>query len=135
MTLRSELRQILAVLFAACLTAMQSASHAAVIPKEFPQKDDSWVEPAPAIVSRGQIGDYPLFASMLQLEGYVTVIFWIDTKGAVKRPLLSEAQPAGLFEASCLDYVRTFKFKPQLRKEDEDPTTRRWSYTCRYVLQ
>ena len=106
-----------------------------VIPDEFPQKGEEWAEPSPKTVSRGPVGAYPVFAELMGLTGSTTVIFWINPKGDVTRPLIHSSEPAGIFEASCLDYIRTFKYAPQVRADSTTPRTRRWSYKCNFKLE
>ncbi len=106
-----------------------------VIPDDFPQKGEDWAEPSPKPTSRGPVASYPLVAETLKITGSTTVIFWIDRKGNVTRPLISSSAPSGFFEASCLDYVRTFKYAPQHEVDDDDAKTRRWSYTCHFKLE
>lgn len=130
----------LAALLAAAmgLTAAFAATHTRtrtrVIPDDFPQKDDSWAEPSPKPVRRDPVGSYPFLAQQLGLTGSTTIIFWIDEKGRVTRPLVASSNPAGFFEANCLDYVRSFTYGPQHKIGVDDVQTRRWSYTCTYKL-
>jgi protein TonB len=55
---------------------------------------------------------YPFKAKRLEIEGYVKVKFLVDEEGAVSRLSILEASPKGVFEASVLQSLPTWKFSP-----------------------
>lgn len=124
-------------LAASLIAARAPAVHAEerIFPDRFPQKGEVWAEPSPMPVSLTKIDGYPAFAELLEISGEATIAFWIDANGNVTRPFVQSSQPAGIFESTCLDFVRSFKYAPQRQTDDDAPRTRRWSYTCRFVLQ
>jgi outer membrane biosynthesis protein TonB len=98
----------------------------------FPDRDPAWNEPEPKPTERGNPGAYPLYAQLFGLEGFTTIGFVIERDGSQSGHTLLRSQPAGIFEASCLDYLATFKYAPQ--SQGTRVKERRWSYTCRYKL-
>lgn len=102
---------------------------------KFPQKGEVWADPSPKPLRLTKIGAYPVFAELLEISGEATIAYWIDTGGNVTRPFIQAAQPAGIFESTCLQFVRSFKYAAQTYAGEETARTRRWSYTCRFALQ
>ncbi|GAB3002312.1 energy transducer TonB [Psychrosphaera aestuarii] len=57
---------------------------------------------------------YPRRALQRGIEGYVIVEFVVDKTGAVKSPIVIEANPEGLFNQAALDAALKFKYKPRV---------------------
>ena len=57
---------------------------------------------------------YPRRALQRGIEGYVIVEFVVDKTGAVKSPIVIEANPEGLFDRAALDAALKFKYKPRV---------------------
>lgn len=57
---------------------------------------------------------YPRRALQRGIEGYVIVEFTVDKTGAVRRPIVIEAQPEGLFDRAAMDAALKFKYKPRV---------------------
>lgn len=57
---------------------------------------------------------YPRRALQRGIEGYVIVEFTVDKTGAVKSPLVIEANPEGLFDRAAMDAALKFKYKPRV---------------------
>jgi len=57
---------------------------------------------------------YPRRALQRGIEGYVIVEFMVDKTGAVKNPVVIEANPEGLFDRAAMDAALKFKYKPRV---------------------
>jgi len=57
---------------------------------------------------------YPRRAQSRGIEGFVIVEFTVTKSGAVRSPVVVEAQPEGIFERSALDAAVKFKYKPRV---------------------
>jgi protein TonB len=57
---------------------------------------------------------YPRRAMQRGIQGYVIVEFTVNKIGAVKDPIVIEANPQGIFEQAALDAVVKFKYKPRV---------------------
>lgn len=57
---------------------------------------------------------YPRRAQSRGIEGFVIVEFTVTKTGAVRNPVVVEAQPEGIFERSALDAAVKFKYKPRV---------------------
>lgn len=57
---------------------------------------------------------YPRRALQRGLEGYVIVEFTVSKQGAVKDPIVVEANPPGIFDRAALDAALKFKYKPRV---------------------
>lgn len=57
---------------------------------------------------------YPRRAQSRGIEGYVIVEFVVAKNGAVKNPVVVEAQPEGIFEKAALDAAAKFKYKARV---------------------
>ena len=57
---------------------------------------------------------YPRRALQRGIEGYVIVEFTVDRTGAVKDPMVIEAEPQGLFDRAAMDAALKFKYKPRV---------------------
>lgn len=57
---------------------------------------------------------YPRRALQRGIEGYVIVEFTVDRTGAVRDPIVIEAEPEGLFDRAAMDAARKFKYKPRV---------------------
>lgn len=57
---------------------------------------------------------YPRRALQRGIEGYVIVEFTVDKTGAVKKPIVIEAQPEGIFDRAAMDAALKFKYKPRV---------------------
>ena len=55
---------------------------------------------------------YPRNAIRLGREGYVIVVFDVDTDGAVLDPYVIESEPTGVFERAAIKAVRKWLFAP-----------------------
>ena len=130
------MRRLRAYAVATALAACTAMAGAAEPPSNdvetWRDKGSEWDEPAPKPGYKGDPGRYPIYAQIFGLEGSATVGFVIDKHGRMKHILVLASAPAGVFEAACLDYVRTFRYGAQLKSGI--PTVRKWSYTCRYKL-
>lgn len=93
-----------------------------------------WQEPSPTPVSIADPGPYPVYAGLYGIEGWAKIGFQIGPKGEVWGFLILASSPAGVFEANCLDLVKTLRYRPQFRSDKSYPMSRSWSYTCKYQL-
>lgn len=57
---------------------------------------------------------YPRRALQRGIEGYVIVEFTVTKQGAVRDPIVIEANPEGLFEQAAIDAAMKFKYKPRV---------------------
>ena len=57
---------------------------------------------------------YPRRAIERGIEGYVIVMFTVTKTGAIKDPVIVEAQPPTIFNRSALAAARKFKYKPRI---------------------
>nr|WP_136250419.1 energy transducer TonB [Ningiella ruwaisensis] len=57
---------------------------------------------------------YPRRALQRGIQGYVIVEFTVTKTGAVRDPVVVEAEPEGIFEQAALDAVLKFKYKPRV---------------------
>lgn len=57
---------------------------------------------------------YPRRAQSRGIEGYVIVEFTVAKNGAVRNPVVVEAQPEGIFEKAALDAAAKFKYKARV---------------------
>jgi protein TonB len=57
---------------------------------------------------------YPRRALQRGIQGYVIVEFTVTKTGAVRDPIVVEAEPEGIFEQAALDSVVKFKYKPRV---------------------
>jgi periplasmic protein TonB len=57
---------------------------------------------------------YPRRALQRGIEGFVIVEFTVSTIGAVKNPIVIEAQPQGIFDQAAMDAAKKFKYKPRV---------------------
>ncbi len=57
---------------------------------------------------------YPRRAQQRGIEGYVLLEFVVTTSGAVRDPVVVEAQPPGVFERSAIRAALKFKYKPKV---------------------
>ncbi len=57
---------------------------------------------------------YPRRALQRGIEGWVLVEFTVDKTGAVKNPVVIEAEPQGLFDRAAVDAALKFKYKPRV---------------------
>jgi periplasmic protein TonB len=58
--------------------------------------------------------DYPSRAQSLGIEGWVLLKFTVTVTGAVKDPVVVDAEPAGVFDKAALKAVLRFKYKPRV---------------------
>lgn len=56
---------------------------------------------------------YPRRALQRGIEGYVVVEFTVTKVGAVRDPIVIEAQPEGIFEQAAIAAAAKFKYKPR----------------------
>jgi TonB family protein len=74
-------------------------------------------EQPPQLVKRVQ-PVYPEMARQAAVNGKVTVQFFVDKKGDVKKVLVIKAEPKGLgFEEAAINAVMQWKFTPALQRE------------------
>ena len=57
---------------------------------------------------------YPRRALQRGIEGFVIVEFTVDKTGAVKNPVVVQAEPEGLFNRAAVDAALKFKYKPRV---------------------
>lgn len=57
---------------------------------------------------------YPRRALSRGIEGYVIVEFMVDKTGAVKNPVVVEANPPDIFDRAAMDAALKFKYKPRV---------------------
>ena len=57
---------------------------------------------------------YPEDAVREGIEGHVLLEFVVTESGAVRDPVVLEAQPPGVFDQAALDAVGKFKYKPKV---------------------
>ncbi len=57
---------------------------------------------------------YPRRALTRGIEGYVVVEFTVTRTGAVRDPVVVEAEPRGIFDRAARDAARKFKYKPRV---------------------
>ncbi|MCW8878349.1 MAG: TonB family protein [Kangiellaceae bacterium] len=57
---------------------------------------------------------YPRRALSRGIEGYVIVEFTVTKLGAVRNPVVVEAQPQGVFDQAAKDAAKKFKYKPRV---------------------
>ncbi|MFC4700391.1 energy transducer TonB [Glaciecola siphonariae] len=57
---------------------------------------------------------YPRRALQRGIQGYVIVEFTVTKTGAVRDPVVVEAEPEGIFEQVAMDAVLKFKYKPRV---------------------
>ena len=57
---------------------------------------------------------YPRRAQQRGIEGYVLLEFVVTTSGAVRDPVVVEAQPPGVFDQSAIRAALKFKYKPKV---------------------
>jgi len=55
---------------------------------------------------------YPFRAKRMDIEGFVKVRFLVDEKGQVSRVTVLESEPQGVFDASVLNTLPSWKFQP-----------------------
>lgn len=115
-----------------CVASVLAAEPPASDAETWPDRGPEWADAAPKPSFKGDPGGYPIYAQMFNLEGSATIGFAIDKHGRMKHFLVLASAPSGVFEAACLDYVRTFVYAPQMKSGS--PSVRKWSYTCRYKL-
>lgn len=91
-----------------------------------------WRDPSPKPITPVDPAPYPLYAQLFGIEGWTKVGFQIDSNGEVWGFLIHASAPAGVFEAACLDVVKTLRYEPQYRSDKTYPVSRSWTYTCNY---
>ncbi|WP_218312916.1 energy transducer TonB [Alteromonas antoniana] len=57
---------------------------------------------------------YPRRALQRGIEGFVIVEFTVTRQGAVRDPIVVEANPEGIFEQAAIDAAMKFKYKPRV---------------------
>ena len=57
---------------------------------------------------------YPRRALQRGIEGFVIVEFTVTKQGAVRDPVVVEANPEGIFEQAAIDAALKFKYKPRV---------------------
>ncbi|QJR80288.1 energy transducer TonB [Alteromonas pelagimontana] len=57
---------------------------------------------------------YPRRALQRGIEGFVIVEFTVTKQGAVRDPIVVEANPEGIFEQAAMDAALKFKYKPRV---------------------
>ncbi|WP_018982791.1 energy transducer TonB [Salinimonas chungwhensis] len=57
---------------------------------------------------------YPRRALQRGIEGFVIVEFTVSKQGAVRDPIVVEANPEGIFEQAAIDAAMKFKYKPRV---------------------
>jgi protein TonB len=59
---------------------------------------------------------YPPDARQRRIEGWVTMRFTISATGAVKDPVVVEANPPGVFDSAALRALRRWKYRPRVEE-------------------
>ncbi len=65
----------------------------------------------PEVLAAGGI-EYPAAARDQKIEGYVKVAYDVNADGTTSNARVVESVPPGVFDASALAAVRTWRFKP-----------------------
>jgi len=55
---------------------------------------------------------YPASAKAAGVEGYAVVEYRVDVEGRVRDPRVVESVPAGVFDASALAAIRSWRYQP-----------------------
>jgi protein TonB len=76
--------------------------------------------------------EYPAAAVRAGQEGWVTVGFTVGERGDVRDALLTDAEPAGVFDAAALEAVRQWRFEPRVSNGRAVPV--RSSVTLRFAV-
>jgi periplasmic protein TonB len=76
---------------------------------------------------------YPRRAKRSQTQGWVNIAFTINIQGEVENIEVLAAEPEGLFDASSINAVKSWKFKPQLLAGKA--TARRVVQTIKFELK
>lgn len=58
---------------------------------------------------------YPDDAASRGIQGYVTLLLYVDESGMVRTAEVADANPEGVFDQSALDAFRNARFKPAIR--------------------
>jgi protein TonB len=75
---------------------------------------------------------YPSAAMRNRQEGWVTLEFTVTEKGSVRDPWVSDAEPAGVFDAAAVAAVEQWRFKPRVANGREVEV--RSSVTLRFAV-
>jgi periplasmic protein TonB len=75
---------------------------------------------------------YPAAAMRAAQEGWVTLEFTVGERGDVRDALITDAEPAGVFDAAALKAVGQWRFKP--RVSNGRPVPVRSSATLRFAV-
>jgi TonB family protein len=62
---------------------------------------------------------YPAGAKASRVEGYVVVEYRVASSGEVSDAVVVESEPRGVFDASALAAVRTWRYRPAVRDGDD----------------
>ena len=73
--------------------------------------NENTVDVKPKVLSRPPL-EYPAEAARDGLKGYVVINILIGKDGSVELAKVLEAQPAGIFDTSALNAVRSWRFSP-----------------------
>lgn len=57
---------------------------------------------------------YPRNALRRGIQGYVVVQFDVTEKGRVKKPVVIESKPYGIFDRSAINAVKKFRYRPRI---------------------
>jgi protein TonB len=87
----------------------------------------------PARVTHRPRPEYPALAQRRGLEGSVTVRLRIDARGRVVDAVVVESDPPGIFDATALRTVRSYRFSPARRGGQAVATT--LQQTIRFELE
>ena len=92
------------------------ASQRPIAPRTVPVAD-----PAPEFIDSRELEQttmkepvYPPSAMRARQEGWVTLELTVSERGDVRDMLVTDAEPAGVFDAAALDAVRQWRFKPRV---------------------
>jgi len=69
------------------------------------------VDTKPRVLSRSPM-QYPASAMKKRIKGYVVVNLLIDTDGSIEAAKVLESSPPGVFDASALSGIRSWRFAP-----------------------
>ena len=81
--------------------------------------------PPMLLVSEGSV--YPEFATVQQLDGFVTVAYDVTVSGNVDNVRVINSEPVGVFDNAAIEAVRDWQFLPMQRNGTPVPAQRQIS--------
>jgi protein TonB len=99
--------------------------------REAPQKPD-FVDSKELVQTLSFEPVYPASALRAGQEGWVTLEFTVGERGDVHDALITDAEPAGVFDAAALKAVGQWRFEPRVSNGRSVPV--RSSVTLRFAV-